>query len=177
MHHLRIVIAGPQFGEPSIVMRWLAQRYDSHVFTKPIGDHDALLVVEGIESGVPVIVAAPRMAAFDKTAVYQRLFVRPNAVLLVFTRISKLVHLNRPEYEALRPYLDANDTHPIVIANDARCNHLEFSPFPASRVAAELGIPVRDVTLGPFVDPLGRSDGIAEAWAATVASARANAIP
>lgn len=121
---LEIRIVGPQFGELSLIMKWLAREHQTHLLSRGVADHDVLLELAGTDQGTPFRVVASKPAIWDREAVYGAMFSRVHAVLMVFTRISSLVHLNAVERDAIMPYLQAALPERIMIANNARCGEL-----------------------------------------------------
>ena len=152
-------------------MRWLALRYGAVPSQRVVGLGDVILSVSGAEAGHEVLVSGTRGAIRDRAAVLSELFTSVDAVLLVFTRIAKLAHLNLPELQALRPFLLRSAIEPLSVANDAHCDNADFPTIPVAQIMGDLAMPLHTVTVGPFVDPLVRADGIAEAWDAVVARA------
>lgn len=168
---LELRIVGPQFGEPSILMRWLAQRYDVPLQVRQLSEFDAALELTArtstrsrVSAGVPFHVLASRPAIWDRQLVYDTLFRGADVVGIVFTRLEQIAHLNQQELDKLSPWIQSLRTPPIMAANDAHCRRPDFSTLPASEVGAQLGVSVREITIGPFSGAFAAVEGAEAFW-------------
>lgn len=162
-HQIRIV--GPQFSEPSIVVRWLEARYQVRTSVKRLYDHDSYFELH-IPGSPGVCVRAANPAHWEPKRVYDFLLGDAQSVIVLLNRVESVRRLNAESIELVTPLLAAKQIDPVVAANDPHGGSPAHPTVSAAEIERELSLPwpVREITAGPFEATLRWDEGMEALW-------------